>query len=147
MTIATSIQVDPSSILIALDNLGVNLKREIGIINRRVARKTRSLIAKEVTKERMERLRHVIERSATAKNAARVGRIEEVVVEGPSKRNPGVITGRTRQNKLLHFSGDLKAGSLANVEVTEAKAHYLLGELREVLRGPLVRTKIPVIAG
>ena len=51
MTIATSIQVDPSSILIALDNLGVNLKREIGIINRRVARKTRSLIAKEVTKE------------------------------------------------------------------------------------------------
>ena len=104
-------------------------------------------IPQPVTKERMERLRHVIERSAAAKNAARVGRIEEVVVEGPSKRNPGVISGRTRQNKLVHFEGDLRAGSLAMVEVTEAATHYLMGELRETLRGPKVRTRIPVVAG
>ncbi|MFT7476697.1 MAG: tRNA-2-methylthio-N6-dimethylallyladenosine synthase, partial [Verrucomicrobiales bacterium] len=104
-------------------------------------------IPKQITKERMERLRHVVERSAAAKNAARVGRIEEVIVEGPSKRNPGVITGRTRQNKLLHFEGDLKAGSSALVEVTSSKSHYLLGEFQEVIRGPLTRTKIPVIAG
>jgi len=104
-------------------------------------------IPQPVTKERMERLRHVIERSAAAKNAARVGRIEEVVVEGPSKRNPGVISGRTRQNKLVHFEGDLRAGSLATVEVTEAATHYLMGELRETLRGPKVRTRIPVVAG
>ncbi len=104
-------------------------------------------IPQAVTKERMERLRHVIERSAAKKNAARVGRIEEVVIEGPSKRNPGVISGRTRQNKLVHFEADLKAGALANVVITEAKSHYLLGELDEVLRGPRTRTKIPVIAG
>jgi len=104
-------------------------------------------IPKEITKERMERLRRVIERSAAMKNAQRLGRLEEVVVEGPSKRNPGVISGRTRQNKLIHFTGDLKPGALATVEVTEAKSHYLLGELHEVLRGPRVRTKIPVIAG
>ncbi len=104
-------------------------------------------VPKEITKERMERLHKVINRSATKKSLARVGRIEEVVIEGPSKRNPGVITGRTRQNKLLHFDGDLKAGSVAMVEVTDAKSHYLLGELREVVRGPRVRTKIPVIAG
>jgi len=104
-------------------------------------------IPKAVTKDRMERLRAVIERSAAMKNAQRIGRLEEVVIEGPSKRNPGVISGRTRQNKLVHFEGDLKAGALATVEVTEAKSHYLLGELREILRGPRVRTKIPVIAG
>lgn len=104
-------------------------------------------IPKEVTKERMERLRHVVERSATAKSAARVGRVEEVLIEGPSRRNEGVITGRTRQNKLVHFQGEMKPGALAMVEITDSKAHYLLGELREVLRGPLVRTKIPVIAG
>lgn len=108
---------------------------------------TDQFIPQEVTKERMARLRHVIERSAALKNVARVGRIEEVVIEGPSKRNPGVISGRTRQNKLVHFEADLKAGALANVEITEAKSHYLLGELREVLRGPRTRTKIPVIAG
>jgi tRNA-2-methylthio-N6-dimethylallyladenosine synthase len=104
-------------------------------------------IPADVTKDRMARLRHVVERSAAAKNAARIGRVEEVVIEGPSKRNPGVISGRTRQNKLVHFTADLKPGALATVEVTEAATHYLMGELREVLRGPRVRTRIPVVAG
>ena len=57
----------------------------------------------EVTAERMERLRAVVERSALRKHRARVGRLEEVVVEGPSKRDPEVTTGRTAQNKLVHF--------------------------------------------
>lgn len=104
-------------------------------------------IPKEVTKERMARLRHVIERSSAMKNLQRVGRIEEVVIEGPSRRNPGVISGRTRQNKLVHFTADLKAGAVANVEITESKGRYLIGELHEVVRGPKTRTKIPVIAG
>jgi len=105
-------------------------------------------IPKSVTKERMARLRHVIERSAAVKNLARVGRVEEVVIEGPSKRNAGVLTGRTRQNKLIHFEAEgLKAGAVATVIVTEGKSHYLVGELDEVVRGPRTRTKIPVIAG
>ena len=105
-------------------------------------------IPKAVTKERMARLRHVIERSAAVKNLARVGRVEEVVIEGPSKRNEGVLTGRTRQNKLIHFEADgLKAGAVATVTVTESRSHYLIGELNEVVRGPRTRTKIPVIAG
>ncbi len=104
-------------------------------------------IPQAVTKERMERLRHVIERSAAAHNAARVGRIDEVIVEGPSKRDPSVITGRTRQNKLVHFAAELKVGALAQVEITEGRSHYLLGELREVVRGPKTRTRIPVVAG
>ncbi len=104
-------------------------------------------VPQAVTKERMERLRHVIERSAAKHNAARVGRIEEVVVEGPSKRDPSVITGRTRQNKLVHFAGDLRVGALAEVEITQGRSHYLLGELRSQLRGPKTRTRIPVVAG
>ena len=108
---------------------------------------TDEFLPASVTKERMARLRHVIERSAAAKNAARIGRLEEVVVEGPSKRDPAVLSGRTRQNKLVHFPGDLRAGALATVEVTDSATHYLFGELREVLRGPRARTRIPVIAG
>ena len=53
--------------------------------------------------ERFERLRVVVERSALAKHQARVGRVEEVLVEGPSKRDPAMVSGRTRQNKLVHF--------------------------------------------
>jgi tRNA-2-methylthio-N6-dimethylallyladenosine synthase len=104
-------------------------------------------VPKEVMKERMERLRHVVERSAAVKHDARIGRTEEVLVEGKSRKNEGVISARTRQNKLVHFEADLKPGTLATVEITRAARHYLHGELREVLRDPRTRTRIPVVAG
>src|SRR4029077_11524356 len=60
----------------------------------------------EIVAERFERLRLVVERSALRKHEGRVGRTEEVMVEGPSKRDPAVVSGRTRQNKLVHFAPD-----------------------------------------
>lgn len=103
----------------------------------------------DVCSARFERLRSVVERSARLRHAERVGRVEEVVVEGPSKKDPTVLTGRTRQNKLVHFpsSTPLRVGTLATVEVTAAGAHSLRGELREVLAAPRHRTRIPVVAG
>jgi tRNA-2-methylthio-N6-dimethylallyladenosine synthase len=100
----------------------------------------------EVTAERFERLKVVVERSALAKHQARLGRVEEVLVEGPSKRDPAVLTGRTRQNKLVHFpsAAPLPAGSFAEVRVTRAAPHYLVGELVEVTARPRHRTRIPV---
>ena len=99
--------------------------------------------------ERFERLRVVVERSALLKHRARIGRIEEIVVEGPSKRDASVLTGRTTQNKLVHFvpAAPLRPGTLALVEVTDAAPHFLRGELREVLSVPRHRTRIPVSAG
>ena len=58
----------------------------------------------DVVAERFERLRVVVERSALAKHRGRIGRAEEVLVEGPSKRDALVTTGRTSQNKLVHFA-------------------------------------------
>ena len=83
----------------------------------------------EVSVERLEALRAVLARSAARKHAQRVGRVEEVVVEGPSKRNPSRLTGRTRQNKVVHFDAapSARTGSFASVQVTEAKSHYLMG--------------------
>ena len=60
-------------------------------------------VAPEVVAERFERLRVVVERSALARHQARIGRVEEVLVEGPCRAGPGVLTGRTGQNKLVHF--------------------------------------------
>ena len=67
----------------------------------------------EVTRERFERLRVVVERSALARHRARVGQVEEVMVEGPSRKDPSVTTGRTEHNKLVHFrtTEPLRAGS------------------------------------
>jgi tRNA-2-methylthio-N6-dimethylallyladenosine synthase len=103
----------------------------------------------DVVTDRYERLRSVVVRSGVRKHAARVGLTEEVVVEGPSKRDPAVTTGRTRQNKLVHFSSPrpLRVGTVAMVEVAEAKTHYLLGALADVVAQPRHRTKIPVVAG
>ena len=102
----------------------------------------------EVVTERYDRLRAVVERSARHRHEARIGRREEVLVEGPSKTRPELQTGRTRQNKLVHFSADapLRGGSFVDVDVTGAGAHYLLGALAAVRAAPARRERIPVVA-
>ena len=102
-----------------------------------------------VVAERYERLRDVIVRAGARRHEGRVGRTEEVIVEGPSKRDASVTTGRTRQNKLIHFTSatPMRIGTVAMVEVTSAKTHYLHGELREIVAPPRHRTRIPVVAG
>ena len=73
---------------------------------------------------------------------------EEVIVEGVSKRNEGVMTGRTRQNKLVHFPSaePIRVGSYANVLVTSAARHFLRGELREVTAAPTHKVRLSVAA-
>jgi len=90
----------------------------------------------DVSVDRYERLRRVIERSSRLANEARVGRVEEVVVEGPSKKDPSVTTGRTRRNTLVHFGsppgGVPPTGTYAQVEVTAAAANFLQGALVDI---------------
>ncbi|MGH9165901.1 MAG: MiaB/RimO family radical SAM methylthiotransferase, partial [Acidimicrobiales bacterium] len=101
----------------------------------------------EVVAERFERLKVVLERSAVHRHQARVGRVEEVLVEGPSRKRAEILAGRTEQNKLLHLPGRLAPGTFARVEVTAAAAHHLSGELVEVTARPRHRTRIPVSSG
>jgi tRNA-2-methylthio-N6-dimethylallyladenosine synthase len=106
-------------------------------------------VAPEVIAARFEKLRVVVERSALAKNQAREGRIEEVLVEGRSKRDPSRASGRTRQGKLVHFASEpvaTPAGSFATVQITRGAPHFLEGQLVEVTTMPRHRTRIPVVA-
>lgn len=101
----------------------------------------------EVAQERMQRLVAVVEREALAKHEARVGRVEEVLVEGPSKKDPSVYSGRTRHNKLVHFapSEPVHAGDLVDVRITAAAPHWLRGDLvRRASTARPSRTRIPV---
>ena len=109
---------------------------------------TERFVAPDVAAERMERLRTVIERSARLGNESRIGRVEEVLVEGPSKRDPRTLTGRTRQNRLVHFASPerLRTGAYARVLVREAATFHLSGELVEVTAPARHRTRIPVAA-
>ncbi len=96
--------------------------------------------------ERFLRLKQVVDRSALIKHRARIGRLEEVLVEGRSRRD-GSLVGRTRQGKLVHLrDAELPAGSLANVLVTDAGAHHLVGEIVEEIERPR-RARLGVVAG
>jgi tRNA-2-methylthio-N6-dimethylallyladenosine synthase len=89
---------------------------------------TDQFIPGEVSAQRMTRLTEAVERSALAHHSARVGRVEEVLVEGPSKKDASITTGRTRQNKLVHFAGEGRApGAYVEVRVESAAPHYLRG--------------------
>ena len=109
----------------------------------------REFVEHSVSVERFERLQHVLKRSAELTHRARVGKIEEVLVEGPAKRGEQMVTARTRQNKLVHLQAryDLRAGAYALARITDAATHYLHGELIEVTEPPRHRRRIPVAAG
>ncbi|HZQ77219.1 MAG TPA: tRNA (N6-isopentenyl adenosine(37)-C2)-methylthiotransferase MiaB [Acidimicrobiia bacterium] len=104
----------------------------------------------EVTAERMRRLTEVVERSALRRHEARVGRREEVLVEGPSKKDPAMTTGRTRQNKLVHFrapdGAGLRPGAFAEVAVDSAAPHFLRGTFVRKTADPARRVRIPLAA-
>jgi len=100
----------------------------------------------DVCRDRFARLRQVVERSALAHNRAREGRVEEVVVEGPSKKDPSVLSGRTRQNRLVHFVPPraLRPGSYAMVHIDRGAPHHLEGSFVELVAEATHRTRIPV---
>jgi tRNA-2-methylthio-N6-dimethylallyladenosine synthase len=113
------------------------------------ATRSEDFVPAEVTAERFERLRVVVERSALAKHQARIGTLERVLIEGPSRKDPAVSTGRTEHNKLIHFRTEqpLRPGTFAEVRVTGAAPHHLTGDLVAVVAAPRHRTRIPVTAG
>jgi len=112
------------------------------------AARVADFVAPDVIAERFDRLRIVLDRSGLARHEARVGRVEEVLVEGPSRKDPTVLTGRTRQNKLVHFAGGpIKPGSYARVCVTGAAPHHLRGELVEVTIPAAHKTRLPLLVG
>ncbi len=110
---------------------------------------TAQAVPHDVATQRMSRLRAVVERTSRLGHEARIGRTEEVLVEGPSRRDPDRLTGRTRHNRLVHFPSPaaLRPGTYAEVLVTGASTTNLVGELVGVLDTPRHRTRIPVSAG
>ena len=103
----------------------------------------------QVAGARFDRLKLVVERSALLTHQERIGRVEEVLVEGPSRKDAGVTTGRTRQHKLVHFTSPtpLRTGAYASVEIVRAAPHHLGGMFIELLAEPAHRIRIPVAAG
>jgi tRNA-2-methylthio-N6-dimethylallyladenosine synthase len=84
-------------------------------------------ISDEVKRERIERLVELVQRIAAGRNDARIGRVEEVLVEGPSRTDSSFLRGRTRRNTTVNFVGDGRAGELVDVRIERATSTTLGG--------------------
>jgi len=117
----------------------------------RAAEMTDRFLDADVIQERFERLVTVVERSALEKHRARVGKIEEVLVEGPSRRDPKVMTGKTQQGKLIHFVPSEPAamvpGAFVSVSVTRGAPHHLEGDYLGLVEASKTPRRLELRAG
>ena len=84
-------------------------------------------VPEDVKGERIERLVDAVQRVAEARNRERIGGVEEVLVEGPSRNNPELLRGRTRRNTTVNFAGSASAGELVPVTIESATSTTLKG--------------------
>ncbi len=68
-----------------------------------------------------------MQRVAEGRNRERLGRIEEVLVEGPSRTDPTLLRGRTRRNVTVNFAGTSAPGDLVDVRIEGATSTTLKG--------------------
>ncbi len=81
-------------------------------------------------KDRLSRLIALQEQISLEKNQEEHGRIHEVLVEGPSRKSPDELQGRTRTDKRVVFPGKERLiGGLVNVRITGGNAHTLFAEV------------------
>ena len=90
-------------------------------------------VPEAVKRERMERLVEAVQRIAARRNAARVGLVEDVLVEGPSRTDPTLLRGRTRRNTTVNFSGEADPGDLVPVRIEAATSTTLRGSIASLV--------------
>ena len=96
------------------------------------AEKFENQVPEEIKHERFNRLVDVINGISAEKNAAYVGKIEKVLVDGPSKTGSQTYNGRTETFKLVNFRGTPDMiGQIVNVEITSANTFSLEGRISE----------------
>lgn len=87
----------------------------------------------EVKLARLQRLQALIDANTRKYSAAMVGTVQRVLVEGPSKKDPSELQGRTESNRVVIFApgalGAALIGQLVDVRVTESLDYSLRGEL------------------
>ncbi len=86
-------------------------------------------LPKEVVQERFDRLVELQTSISLERNQAMVGSVHEVLVEGPSKKDPAMTTARTRGNKPVHAAGQFAPGTYLDFEITGASPHHLRGKV------------------
>lgn len=89
-------------------------------------------IPPEISHERFDRLKKVIEETTSEHSLKMVGKTFDVLVDGPSKKDKSVLSGYASNGKLINFPGpDYLTGAIVKVKVLESRTYSLIGELVE----------------
>ncbi len=87
-------------------------------------------VAMEVKKERLQILQNRINQMAYEISQNMIGTVQNILVDGVSKKDPNQIRGRTENNRIVNFTGPEELiGDFAQVKITEALPNSLRGEL------------------
>jgi tRNA-2-methylthio-N6-dimethylallyladenosine synthase len=82
---------------------------------------------------RLQRLQAAIDANTRKYSAAMVGTVQRILVEGPSKKDPSELQGRTENNRVVNFAAGPAAGmllgELVDVRITESFNYTLRGDL------------------
>jgi tRNA-2-methylthio-N6-dimethylallyladenosine synthase len=80
--------------------------------------------------KRLHALQKAITASAFAISQSRLGTVQRLLVEGPSRKDPNELAGRTECNRMVNFKGPPRLiGQMVDVTITEANSHSLRGEV------------------
>jgi tRNA-2-methylthio-N6-dimethylallyladenosine synthase len=88
---------------------------------------THLFVDPSIAQERYERLIALQNQITLESNQADVGSTMEILVEGPSRKDPELLTARSRTNKVVHVAGDHVPGSFVTARIDRAAPHHLLG--------------------
>lgn len=84
----------------------------------------------EVKLRRLQHLQAVLEDNVRRISASRVGTVQRILVEGPSRKDASELMGRTECNRIVNFAGPARlAGQMVDVTITQALPHSLRGEV------------------
>ena len=103
------------------------------IYSRRIgtrADKMENQILEEIKHKRFDRLKQVFEESVEENNKKYIGTTQKILVEGYSKNNQDMLTGRTDTNKVVIFEGPEELiGKIINIKIISEHKWYLKGEV------------------
>ncbi|HEX5686349.1 MAG TPA: tRNA (N6-isopentenyl adenosine(37)-C2)-methylthiotransferase MiaB [Ideonella sp.] len=84
----------------------------------------------EVKLARLQALQAKLEENVRRYSAQRVGTVQRILVEGPSRKSAAELMGRTECNRIVNFAGTSRlVGQMVDVTITEALPHSLRGEV------------------
>ena len=94
--------------------------------------KMENQIPEEIKHERFDRLKELFEKQVEENNKKYIGKTEKILVEGLSKTNEDMLTGRTNSNKVVVFEGSKDLiGKVIDVQIISEHKWYLKGKIIE----------------